>query len=53
MFVVKAGAYTRVEYLSGASLRKALALLANVRLGWKGLLGTNTLAYFDILKLLP
>jgi hypothetical protein len=43
MFVVKAGAYTKVEHLIIASLRKALALLANVRLGWKGLLGTSLL----------
>ncbi len=34
-----------MEYLKGASLGNAPALLANIRLGWKGLPGTNTLAY--------
>jgi hypothetical protein len=27
-------------------LKKALALPANTKLGWKGLSGTNTLAYY-------
>ncbi len=36
------GTYPRVEHLKGAS---APALLANIRLGWKSLAGTNTLAY--------
>jgi hypothetical protein len=35
-----------VEHLKGASLGQALALPANIRLGWKGLPGTNTLAYY-------
>jgi hypothetical protein len=39
---VRPGAYPRVEYLKGASLRKASALPTNTRLGWKGLPGTNT-----------
>jgi hypothetical protein len=30
--------------LRGISLGKAQALLTNIRLGWKGLSGTNTLA---------
>ncbi len=34
-----------MENLKGASLVQALALLVNIRLGWKGLPGTNTLAY--------
>ncbi len=34
----------RVEQLEGASLRQAPALLANIRLGWKTFLGSNTLA---------
>ncbi len=35
MFRVKAtGVYLTVEHLKGASLRYALALLPNVRLGW-------------------
>jgi predicted small integral membrane protein len=41
------GAYPRVEHLKGPSLRLALALSANIRLGWKGLSGTNTLAYYE------
>jgi hypothetical protein len=36
-----------VEHLIGASLGKAPALPANIRLGWKGLPGTNTLAYYE------
>ncbi len=31
-----------MELLKGASLREALALLANIRLGWRGLPKTNT-----------
>jgi hypothetical protein len=34
-----------VEHPKGASLEWALDLPANIRLGWKGLPGTNTLAY--------
>jgi hypothetical protein len=33
--------------MKGASLRKAPALLANVKLGWKGLARINTLAYYE------
>jgi hypothetical protein len=36
---VRPRAYPRVEHLIGASLRKALALLANNTLGWEGLKG--------------
>jgi hypothetical protein len=43
MFVVKAGAYTRLEHLKGASLGKAPALPANISLGWKDLSETNSL----------
>jgi len=39
---VRPGAYSRVEHLKVASLRCALALLANIRLGLKSLSGTNT-----------
>jgi hypothetical protein len=35
-----------VEQLIGASLSLALALLENILLSWKGLPGTNTLAYY-------
>jgi hypothetical protein len=39
MFIVKAtGVYLTVEHLKGASLRYALALLPNIRLGCKDLL---------------
>ncbi len=41
------GAYPRLEHLKGASLRKAVALPANIREGWKYLPGTNTLAYYE------
>ncbi len=30
---------------------KFLTLLANIRLGWKGLLRTNTLAYYERLQI--
>jgi hypothetical protein len=43
---VRPGAYPRVEHLKDASLGKALALLTNIRLGWIGFPGTNTLAYY-------
>jgi hypothetical protein len=36
-----------VEHLKGASSRWAPALPANIRLGWKGLPGTNTLVYCE------
>jgi hypothetical protein len=39
---VRSGAHTSVEHLKGASLGWALALPANIRLGWKGLPSTNT-----------
>jgi len=41
------GAYPRVEHLKGASFGQALALSTNIRLSWKGLLGTNALAYYE------
>jgi hypothetical protein len=44
---VRPGAYTRVWHLKDASLGQALALPANIRLGRKGLPGTNTLAYYE------
>jgi hypothetical protein len=39
---VGTGAYLRVEHLKGASRGQA-----NIRLGWRGLPGTNTLAYCE------
>ncbi len=48
MFVGKAGAYPRVKYLSGAPFKGWLLVSpTNTRLGWKGLPGTNTLAYYN------
>jgi len=42
---VSPGAYSRLEHLKGASLVQAPALPASIRLGWKGLPGSNTLVY--------
>jgi hypothetical protein len=42
MSAVKAGAYPKVLH-SG----KLLALSTNIRLSWKGLPGTNALAYYQ------
>ncbi len=39
------GAYPRVEHLKGPSFEKAVSILANNRLGQKGLPETNTLAF--------
>jgi hypothetical protein len=39
-------AYPGVEDLKDPLPEQAVALLSNVRLGWKGLAGTNTLAPF-------
>ncbi len=45
MLASKTKSYNRVEHLKGASLGQALASPANIRLGYKGLAGTNALAY--------
>jgi len=50
MFVGNARGYPKVEQMRSASLGSALALLANIRLGWKGLKGKNTLAYCVVVK---
>ncbi len=48
MFAGKAGAYPS----EGASLLgRLLASPTNLRLGWKGLPRTNTLAYYESLKI--
>ncbi len=47
MFVGEARSLPRVEHLKGDSLGLAPALTANNRLGWKGLPGTNALAYCE------
>jgi len=44
---VRPGAYPRVEHLKGSSIGLAPALPTNLRLGWKFLPGTNTLAYYE------
>jgi hypothetical protein len=37
-----------VKHLSDGPLKgRLLALLINIRLGWKGLPGTNALAYYE------
>ncbi len=45
IFASNAGAYPREEHLKGALLWLALTLPANIKLGWKGLPGTDTPAY--------
>ncbi len=44
---VRPGSYSILEYLKVASLEYSSALMANIRLGWKGLIGTHTLAYHE------
>jgi hypothetical protein len=39
------GAYLRVEHLKGSSIGKAPAFPTHIRLGGKGFLGVNTVAY--------
>jgi hypothetical protein len=41
------GLYYKTKKNTGASLGYTPALPANIRLGWKGLQGTNTLPYYD------
>jgi hypothetical protein len=45
-FWVRAGAYPRVKHKNCASLGWALVLPPNIILGWRGLPGTNTQAYY-------
>ncbi len=45
--LVRAGDYPRVEHLKDASLRLALVLPENIRLGWKGLVVTKTLTCYE------
>jgi hypothetical protein len=40
-----------VEHLKGASIGLTLALPTNNKLGWKGLTGTNILAYYENLHI--
>jgi len=46
MFTRKAGAYTSEAPSRCSILGQALDFLAKFRLGWKGLLGPNILAYY-------
>jgi hypothetical protein len=45
IFWIRPVAYLRVEHPKSASLSYATVLPVNIRLGWKDLPGTNTLAY--------
>ncbi len=48
MFVVRAIAYfSEVPFRCSTFWGKYLASPANIRLSWKGLPGTNTLAYYE------
>jgi hypothetical protein len=46
MFAGKAEKFVKVDQFRNDLLAEALYLLANIRLGWKGLPGTNTLAFW-------
>jgi hypothetical protein len=47
MCVGKATAYLSEAPFSCSTLGQALVLPTNIRLGWKGLPGTSTLAYYE------
>ncbi len=53
MFQSKAGAYSRIVHQRCTSLGQSLALLTNIRLGWKGLPGTNSRAYYKHSSITP
>jgi hypothetical protein len=40
-------AYLKWKYLKGAPFGQAVARIANIRIGWKGLVGTNAPAYLE------
>ncbi len=44
---VRLGGFPRVGKLTGASLGQTLAFFTNIGLSWKGLPGTNTLAFYE------
>ncbi len=50
MFTTKGGAYPRVEPFRCSTLGQAPGLTQNIRLGWKSLVETNTLAYYKNLS---
>ncbi len=47
MFVSKSGAFLSKTHFRFYPLEMLLALPTNIVLGWKGLTGTNTLAYYE------
>jgi hypothetical protein len=51
MYEGKVGAYPKGAPFSFSPLGNALFLLANIRIGWKSLSGTNTLTYFEHLQI--
>jgi hypothetical protein len=50
-FRVRPRACHRLENLKGALVRSTPVLTTNIRLGWKGLPGTSTLAYYKHSKI--
>jgi len=52
MFVVKAKCLLKRKNLKDVTLMYTLPLLSNIRLGWKGLPGTNTLAFLASLSVM-
>jgi hypothetical protein len=47
MFVGKDGMYPSEALFRRSTLGRVPGLLVNIRLGWEGLQGTNTLAYYE------
>jgi hypothetical protein len=43
----RTGAYPIMYHLKGSSIGQVPALQTDIRLGWKGLPWTNTLAYYE------
>jgi hypothetical protein len=53
MFIRKARAYLSDTPFWSPLMGRLLALPTNIRLGWKGLLRTNTQAYYERLHINP
>jgi hypothetical protein len=53
MFTSKAVAYSSKANVCASLYGRLVALLAKIRLGYKGLPGTNTLAYEENLSIMP
>ncbi len=47
------GDFTSLESMKGSSIGQAPSLPTNIRLGWEGLPGANTEAYYENLYLTP